>query len=73
MSLQIPSDINTTSNLAVGTSTFGSLDFLGDKDWWRVSLATGYGYEFWLEGSSACAGTLFDPYLSSEVTPQIQY
>lgn len=64
MSSAIVGNINTTANLAVGASAAGSLDFNGDTDWWRTSLAAGFGYQIWLWGSSSGLGTLIDPYLA---------
>jgi hypothetical protein len=60
----IAGNTTTTANLTIGTTASGSLDFLGDTDWWRVSLTGGFGYQIWVQGVAAGAGTLADPYLA---------
>ena len=64
MSSSIAGNVTTTANLTIGTTASGSLDFLGDTDWWRVSLTSGFAYQIWVEGSSSGQGTLADPYLA---------
>jgi|GEM_PF-1213983 len=59
----IPGNSSSTALLNVNSSASSAIDFAGDTDWWRVSLTVGYGYQFWLEGSSSFNGTLSDPYL----------
>jgi hypothetical protein len=47
---------------ANGTAT-GTLEVVGDHDWFRVQLVAGTSYVIKLEGQHAGAGTLDDPYL----------
>ncbi len=63
MSAAIPGNTSTTATQEIGKTVSGSLDFLGDTDWYRVSLSTGFGYQTWVEGASTQHGTLVDPYL----------
>jgi Ca2+-binding RTX toxin-like protein/methionine-rich copper-binding protein CopC len=55
--------IATTTSLAVGTATTGSIDFARDQDWFRVSLAAGQTYRISARGADSGAGTLADPRL----------
>ncbi len=55
----ISADARTRGRLNVGQSTGGSLDFAGDRDWYRVRLVQGESYRFTLDGSE----TLGDPLL----------
>lgn len=56
-----------TSTTAILNSIYGSqsgsVDFIGDSDWFRVFLQAGYGYQVWVEGSYFGNGTLYNPYL----------
>lgn len=54
----VPGNSSTTVNLAVGSTTSGSLEILGDHDWYRISLAAGQSITVTLNGI-----TLTDPYL----------
>ena len=49
---------NTASVLSTGARLGGSLDYLGDVDWIKVTLAAGNKYAFVLEGLAAGQGTL---------------
>ena len=40
-----------------------TIEFDGDRDWFRVELLAGQAYQIDLEGSPTGAGTLSDPYL----------
>ena len=53
----------TTGTVAVGGSTTGDIDYVGDRDWFAVTLQAGKTYRIDLEGSETGAGTLRDPYL----------
>ena len=37
----IPADASTTATLSVGSSVAGSLDVVGDRDWYRLNLSAG--------------------------------
>ena len=60
----IPGNTTSTQSLAIGTSAFNAIDYLGDTDWWKVYLTYGYQYQVWIEGSTRSPGTLVDPYLA---------
>ncbi len=49
---------NTTGRLFVSQSTSGSLETVGDRDWFSINLKAGTRYQFNLDGTS-----LDDPYL----------
>src|SRR5207248_291570 len=49
--------------VTVGGSSSGTIDFNGDRDWFRVQLTGGTTYTINLQGQHAGAGTLEDPYL----------
>jgi hypothetical protein len=49
--------------VAVNGSAIGTLEVLGDRDWFRVQLAAGTNYTVDLQGADAAAGTLADPRL----------
>ncbi len=59
----VPASTSTGSTLAVGTSTTGTIDSIGDEDWYRVSLTAGHQYRFDLKGAATGQGTLGDPLL----------
>lgn len=54
----IPGDLSTTATLTVGSSTAGSLETVGDRDWFRIDLTAGDAITVFLDGI-----TLEDPYL----------
>jgi Ca2+-binding RTX toxin-like protein len=60
----IAGNTSTLQTLQVGATASSAIDFFGDTDWWRVSLANGFQYQVWVEGVSAGLGTLGDPYLA---------
>ena len=49
---------NTTGQLSINSSTSGSLENVGDHDWFAINLQAGVRYQFNLDGNS-----LEDPYL----------
>jgi hypothetical protein len=53
----------TQGSLAVGSSTRGTIEQDGDRDWLAVTLQAGSRYTFALDGASSGAGTLVDPSL----------
>ena len=53
----------TGGTVAVGGSSTGEIELVGDRDWFAVELEAGKIYRIDLEGSSTDAGTLSDPYL----------
>ena len=52
----------TSGTVAVDGSTTGEIDYVGDRDWFAVTLEAGKTYRIDLEGSETAAGTLSDPY-----------
>ena len=50
-------------SVSVNSSSSGTLEAVGDRDWFRVQLVAGVTYVINLQGSDAGAGTLADPYL----------
>ena len=53
----------TTGTVSVGGSITGSIENVGDTDWFRISLVAGHIYQFDLQGSATGQGTLSDPFL----------
>jgi hypothetical protein len=51
-------DTTTTGNLNVGRVAEGAINFVGDRDWHRITLTSGRTYQFNLDGN-----TLTDPTL----------
>ena len=64
---EVPDDFvaatGTSGAVEVGGSATGEIDFLGDRDWFAVTLEAGRIYRIDLEGHWTGAGTLYDPYL----------
>ena len=56
-------DIQTTGVVAVGGIATGTIDGVGDRDWFAVELVAGRTYTIDLRGSPTDDGTLSDPYL----------
>src|SRR5262249_41202857 len=56
---QIPGNTSTPYSLAIGGSQTGVVNYVGDHDWFSVSLVAGQSYVFTMTGS----GTLSDTYL----------
>ena len=56
-----PATTATTGVVAIGSSATGSIETIGDQDWFQVSLIAGQTYEFLL--NSAAVSGLGDPYL----------
>ena len=54
---------DTAGVVAVGGSATGEIEFVGDRDWFAVTLEAGESYRFDLESGATSAGTLSDPYL----------
>ncbi len=59
----VAGDTSTTGTLAPGDSINSAIDFVGDTDWYRANLLSGWGYQIWLEGLPSGNGTLFDPFV----------
>lgn len=57
----ISADRSTRGRLALGQSVAGSLDFVGDADWYRVRLTAGETYRLGLASSGEAS--LSDPFL----------
>jgi len=55
--------IETTGTVPVGGSSTGSIETIGDNDWFAVNLVEGQTYRLDLEGVETGVGTLADPYL----------
>ena len=51
-------DTQTTGFVAIGGSTQGNIQFVGDKDWFKVDLVAGSTYIFDLSGFNSNGGTL---------------
>ena len=64
MADSIAADSSTTSVISIGQTLKGNIDFQGDRDWWKLAVQLGYGYQVWLEGYYQNLGTLIDPYLA---------
>lgn len=47
-----------------GSTVGGTIETLGDRDWFRVQLDAGHTYTFAMLGADSAAGTLIDPYLT---------
>ena len=64
---EIPDDFaagtDTTGAVEVGGSATGEIDFLGDRDWFAVTLEAGRTYWIDLKGSEHGDGTLVKSYL----------
>ncbi|MBF0192644.1 MAG: cadherin domain-containing protein, partial [Magnetococcales bacterium] len=60
----IAANTSTTATIALGSSVSGTLDYLGDHDWYAVSLTAGSTYRFDLKGAPFGDGTVGDPYLT---------
>ena len=58
------SDISTTGTVGVSESATGSIDLVGDRDWFAVTLEADHFYRFDLKGAATGDGTLRDPYLA---------
>ena len=54
-------DSTTTGTVVVGGSATGNLEYIGDTDWFAVTLEAGQPYRIDLEGSRTGGGTLVDP------------
>ena len=54
---------DTTGAVSVGGSKTGAIEYVGDRDWFAVTLEAGKLYRIDLEGSATDAGTLRNPYL----------
>jgi hypothetical protein len=54
----VPADPSTPAQVAVGGTATDNIDFVGDRDWYRVALTGGVLYSIQLQGN-----TLADPYL----------
>ncbi|MFL5240446.1 MAG: M10 family metallopeptidase C-terminal domain-containing protein, partial [Rhizomicrobium sp.] len=58
----VPGDTSTTASIGLGGTLSGNLDFVGDHDWFRVTLTAGQTYTISVTGSGA--GGLVDSYLN---------
>jgi len=58
----VPSDTSTNATISVGGTVFGNLDFVGDHDWFKVTLVAGQTYTITVTGAGA--GGLVDSYLN---------
>ncbi|MDU8910580.1 calcium-binding protein [Aestuariicoccus sp. MJ-SS9] len=56
-------DSSTTGTVTVGGSATGTIEEAYDRDWFAVSLETGFAYSIELSGADGGGGTLPDPYL----------
>ncbi|MGE4062357.1 MAG: pre-peptidase C-terminal domain-containing protein [Rhodospirillaceae bacterium] len=53
----------TSGTVLAGGSATGNIETGNDRDWFRVTLASGTTYRFDLRGAPTSGGTLTDPYL----------
>jgi len=64
----IPGSTSTTVQLTINSTYTGAINFVGDTDWFRVTLTAGVLYQFDLTGSGndgVLSGlTLSDPWLA---------
>ena len=56
-------DATTTGTVAVGGEVDGQVQYLGDQDWFAVTLEADQEYFVWVEGSGRGRGNLPDPHL----------
>ena len=54
---------DTNGEVSVGGTATGEIEFLGDVDWYAVTLEAGKTYRFDLEGAWTSKGTLSSPFL----------
>ena len=54
----IPGNSSTTSSVSVGGTVSGTLETIGDHDWFRITLTAGQSITVFVDGT-----TLEDPYL----------
>ena len=57
----VPGDATTTVTLTLGTAVDGTLDTVGDRDWYRITLTAGQTYTFTTSGTGS--GDIEDSYL----------
>jgi|GEM_PF-538970 len=57
----IPGDSSSTEVLTLGTARTSAIDFVGDTDWFRVTLTAGQTYNFSLNATN---GSTLDPLLN---------
>ena len=57
----VPGNTSTTSSVSVGGGVSGSLEVVGDQDWFRINLVAGQEIVISLAGSGG--SPLEDPYL----------
>jgi hypothetical protein len=53
----------TTANLAIGGSATGTIEIVGDIDWFRIEGTAGTTYQIDVEGADTGLGSLADPFL----------
>jgi hypothetical protein len=53
----------TTGTITSGQTKQGTINFIGDTDWFKTSLLAGTAYQFDLKGASSGSGTLNDPFM----------
>src|SRR3954447_25503401 len=59
--VDVPASTSTTSSITVGGTIQGSLEVLGDHDWYRINLTAGQQITISLTGTGV--GGLPDPYV----------
>ena len=59
-----PANTTTTGTVDVGSSATGTIDLVGERDWFRVTLIPGNTYKIDIEGSATGMGTLYSPNLT---------
>ena len=51
--------VSTTGTVNVGGNAVGTVNFIGDRDWFRITLAAGATYQFNLDGTGLSDPTLY--------------
>ena len=64
MTDDFPANITTTGTVDVDGSATGTIDLVGERDWFRVTLIPGNTYKIDIEGSATGMGTLYSPNLT---------
>ena len=57
------SSVGTIGSVATGAAAYGTINWVGDTDWFQTTLTAGTTYEFDLKGQATDSGSLADPFL----------
>nr|CRH07569.1 Protein of unknown function. Containing four cadherin domains and two bacterial pre-peptidase C-terminal domains [Candidatus Magnetococcus massalia] len=72
-SSDLPSSINTTGYINIGSSATGYIGYSYDADWFEVELTGGVTYRVDIEGSDTNKGTLSNPTLNGIYSSSSSY